>query len=132
MKPIVTLSLTALALGFVPATFAGQTGPTAPTDPAASMTTAAPQQSNTRLASLVPAGMSTEDACNGFKDMKDCSATLHAAQNLNIPFADLKGKVTGGESLSSAIHSLKPQADARTEVRKAEKQASEDVSGPQG
>jgi hypothetical protein len=122
MKRIVSLMLTTAALGFIPAAFAGQTGPGV----------AQTQAPNTRLAALVPAGMSAQDACNGFKDVTECSAALHAAQNLNIPFSDLKGKVTAGQSLTSAIHALKPAADARTEVRKAEKQAREDLASPQG
>ncbi|HYL01817.1 MAG TPA: hypothetical protein VEU54_00215 [Steroidobacteraceae bacterium] len=133
MKRIASLMLAATALASGSAAFAAQTGPAATPDPAAPAAMGAPAQpSGTRLAALVPPGMSTQEACNGFKDIRECSAALHAAQNLNIPFADLKGKVAAGESLSAAIHSLKPEADARTEVRKAEKQASEDLSAPQG
>lgn len=87
---------------------------------------------NTHLAALVPAGMSTEEACTGFKNVKDCAASLHASQNLNIPFGDLKAKVTGGEGLGAAIHALKPEANARAEVKRAEGQAQDDVHGPTG
>lgn len=52
---------------------------------------------------------------------------LHAAQNLNIPFPDLKSKLTGGQKLGAAIHDLKPDANARREARKAEEQARSDV-----
>jgi hypothetical protein len=91
-----------------------------------------PSSPSTHLAALVPAGMSTEEACTGFKSVKDCAASLHASQNLNIPFADLKSKVTGGQGLGAAIHALKPDANARAEVKKAEGQAQDDVHGPRG
>jgi hypothetical protein len=86
----------------------------------------------TQLAELVPQGMTTQEACTGFKSVKACATALHASQNLNIPFADLKGKVTGGQRLGAAIHSLKPDADARAEVKRAEGQAAGDVHGSRG
>ena len=52
---------------------------------------------------------------------------LHAAQNLNIPVADLKSHVTGGEQLEAAIHACKPDADAAAEASKAEQQARSDL-----
>jgi hypothetical protein len=84
------------------------------------------------LAALVPAGMSTEEACTGFKNVKDCAASLHASQNLNIPFGDLKAKVTSGQGLGDAIHQLKPDVNARAEVKRAEGQAEGDVRTPRG
>jgi hypothetical protein len=91
-----------------------------------------PASPATHLAALVPAGMTTDEACTGFKSVKACAASLHASQNLNIPFTDLKAKVTGGQALGAAIHELKPGANARAEVKKAEGQAQEDVHGPRG
>jgi hypothetical protein len=82
---------------------------------------------NTRVASLVPAGMSTKDACIGFQNMAQCSAALHAAQNLNLPFADLKSRMIGGMSLLATIHALRPKADARREALRAEQQANADI-----
>jgi hypothetical protein len=57
----------------------------------------------------------------------ECAVTLHVAQNLRIPFADLKAKVTGGQKLAAAIRELKPAADAKSEVRRAEDQAHADL-----
>ena len=88
--------------------------------------------SGTHLAELVPPGMTTQEACTGFKSVKECAAALHASQNLNIPFADLKGKVTGGQRLGAAIHTLKPEANARAEVKRAEGQAEGDLHGSRG
>jgi hypothetical protein len=96
-------------------------------DPAAADTRVPAASGNTRLAALVPAGLTPEDACRGFKDLSDCSAALHVAQNLNIPFADLKDRVTSGQSLHSAIHALKPKADSKREAQRAAEQAREDL-----
>ena len=95
--------------------------------PATAETHATAASGNTRLAALVPAGLTPEDACRGFKDLSECSAALHVAQNLNIPFADLKDRVTSGQSLGTAIHGLKPKADSRKEVQRAEEQARQDL-----
>ena len=99
------------------------------TDSSAAAESSSPR---TQLAELVPPGVTTQEACTGFKSVKDCAAALHASQNLNIPFADLKGKVTGGQRLGTAIHELKPEANARVEVKRAEGQAQGDVHGSRG
>ena len=142
MKARLCLLLAAAALGFAPLAFA-QTGPPPPemprvppgdahyapaAEPAASASTAAiGAAANTRVAALVPSGMSPAEACRGFRDLGECSAALHVAQNLNVPFADVKDKVTGGQSLGAAIHALKPKADAPREARRALEQALEDL-----
>ena len=87
---------------------------------------------NTRLAALVPAGMSAQEACDGFHSITECVATLHAAQNCGVAFKDLKTKVTGGEKLGAALHDLKPDADVQSEVSRAEEQARADLRSPQG
>jgi hypothetical protein len=87
---------------------------------------------DTRLAAITPPGMSTEEACTGFKSLVECAAAMHAAQNLSIPYGDLKSKLTGGRKLSAAIHDLKPDANAPGEARRAEDQARSDVRVPQG
>lgn len=90
-------------------------------------------QQSTRLAAIVPSGMSAEEACTGFKSVRECAAALHASQNLNIPFPDLKSRLTGGQRLGPAIHGLKPGVNAKEEARKAEEQARNDThGGPQG
>ena len=101
--------------------------PAPATDPAAADTKGTAASGNTRLAALVPAGLTPEDACRGFKDLSECSAALHVAQNLNIPFADLKDRVTSGQSLGTAIHSLKPKADSKREAQRAAEQARQDM-----
>jgi hypothetical protein len=84
------------------------------------------------LAAITPPGMSTEEACTGFKSLIECATAMHAAQNLGIPYGDLKSKLTAGRQLTAAIHDLKPAADAPAEARRAEDQARSDVRVPQG
>jgi hypothetical protein len=104
-----------------------QSGPmTSTTAPSAA------REQNTRLAAVVPSGMSTVEACDGFKGVKECATALHAARNLDIPFADLKSKVTAGERLTAALNELKPGVDAKSEVEKAERQAGMDLRPPEG
>ena len=66
-----------------------------------------------RLTSLLPPNTTLTSAATGFKNEGQFIATLHAAKNLDIPFADLKDRVTAGESLGTAIHELKPAMDAQ-------------------
>lgn len=70
-------------------------------------------------------------ACDGFKNLGQCVAAAHVAQNLSIPggFAVLKPKITGSGALSlgQAISDLAPKANSKAEVKKANKQASQDV-----
>ncbi len=142
MKRIAFPLLAAIAVSLAPLSYA-QSGPQAQMQPAprteptrapaadlpamAADTPANAASGNTRLAALVPAGLTPEDACRGFKDLSECSAALHVAQNLDIPFADLKDRVTSGQSLGTAIHALKPKADSRREAQRAEEQAREDL-----
>jgi hypothetical protein len=136
---LAALSLTALA-NAAPPSPVGATGQPAqaPADPSAqySPPPAPPSQtpgaamSNTRLAALVPQGMSSEEACRGFSSATDCALVLHVAQNLNISFADLKGQLASGQSLSAALSTMKPGVDPQAEIIKAEAQARSDMTGP--
>ncbi len=89
---------------------------------------------DTRLSSnlekLLPQGTTAQQACAGFKNLGQCVAAIHVSHNLDIPFADLKAKMTGtgSESLGKAIGDLKPAANAKAESKKAEKQANQDLS----
>jgi len=82
-----------------------------------------------RLTALLPPDTTLASAATGFKNEGQFIATLHAAKNLNIPFADLKDRVTAGESLGTAIHELKPAMDAQaagTAAGEADAQAKSD------
>jgi len=83
-----------------------------------------------KLQKLLPATITPQQACDGFKKLSDCVSALHAAQNLEIPLADLKGKIIADKShdaLEKAIHELKPNVDAKAERKKAQKQADRDM-----
>jgi len=66
---------------------------------------------------------------SGFKNFGQFMAAVHVSHNLGIPFADLETKMTGTKpiSLGKAIQELKPDADAKTEVKKATDEANEDA-----
>jgi hypothetical protein len=88
---------------------------------------------NTAIASKIKTltGQDAQTACNGFKNLGQCVAAAHVARNLDIPggFDALKAKVTGAGavSLGKAIESLAPNANGKSETKKANKQASEDM-----
>ena len=83
----------------------------------------------TNLEKMLPSGVTAQQACSGFGNVGSCVAAVHVAHNLDIPFADLKSKVTGSGALTlgKAIQALKPAADASAEARKAEGEARVDL-----
>lgn len=82
------------------------------------------------LDKLLPSGMTAQQACSGFKNLGQCVAAIHVAKNLNVPFDDLKAKMTGSnpEALGKAIQDLKPEANAKQEAKKGQKQAEQDLN----
>jgi hypothetical protein len=76
-------------------------------------------------------GEDAKTACGGFKNLGQCVAAAHVAKNLNIPggFDALKAQVTGTNavSLGKAVQALAPSANSKSEVKKANKQASADM-----
>lgn len=88
---------------------------------------------NTAIAGKIKTltGEDASTACGGFKNLGQCVAAAHVAKNLNIPggFDALKAKVTGtgAVSLGKAIQGFDANADAKSEVKKAKKQADDDM-----
>jgi len=88
---------------------------------------------NTAIAGKIKTltGEDAATACDGFKNLGQCVAAAHVAKNLNIAggFDALKAKVTGtgAMSLGKAIESFEPSANAKSEVKKANKQADDDM-----
>jgi hypothetical protein len=80
---------------------------------------------------MLPAELNPQQACGGFKTLEQCITAIHIAQNLKLPFADLKSKTTGKGSvgLQKAIEQMAASANAKEEAKKAKKQASEDMKG---
>ena len=50
---------------------------------------------STRIQPLIPTGMTLQAASAGFKNQGQFIAALHVSHNLNIPFDQLKAKLTG-------------------------------------
>ena len=85
-------------------------------------------QLSSRLQALLPPGMTLANAAAGFKNQGQFIAALHVSQNLGIPFADLKAKMTGSDhvSLGKAIQALRPDLSpdqAKTAAKTAETEA---------
>ena len=89
---------------------------------------------NTAVAGKIKSltGQDAQTACGGFKNIGQCVAAAHVAKNLDIPggFDALKAKLTGSGSVSlgKAIKELSPNADAKAEAKKANKQADDDLT----
>jgi hypothetical protein len=66
---------------------------------------------------------------SGFKNFGQFVAAVHVSQNLGIPFSDLQAKMTGPNavSLGKAIQELKPDTDAKSEAKRATKQANDEL-----
>ena len=85
---------------------------------------------SSKVQDLLPAGTNPQQAAEGFDDLGKFVAALHVSRNLNIPFDQLKGKVTSGDSLDKAVQSLNPKLsrqEIKTEVKKGKHQAKEDI-----
>ena len=81
-----------------------------------------------RVQAMLPSGTSMSSAAAGFRNEGQFLAALHTSQNLNIPFSELKAKMTGSDhmSLGEAIKSSKPNMsgdEANEEAKKSERQA---------
>jgi hypothetical protein len=84
-----------------------------------------------KLQDMLPADVSPQQACVGFKTLEQCVTAIHLAQNLKVPFADLKAKTTGRGSvgLQKAIEQMAANANSKDELKKAKKQAADDMKG---
>lgn len=92
-------------------------------------------QENTHLSAnlqrILPNGTTLSNAAAGFRTEGEFVSALHVSRNLNIPFADLKSRMTGenARSLGEALHELRPtrsRGEIREDVRRAEHQARAD------
>ena len=84
----------------------------------------------TKSGVTIPGG-SLQTACSGFKNLGQCVAALHVAKNLNLSFSDLQTKMAS-ESIGKAIQDLGgPNVNAKSEAKKANKQASQDLNAAQ-
>ena len=105
---------------------------------------------NTKLSDKIAAltGEPAQQACSGFKNLGQCVAAAHVSKNLGIGFACLKSDMTATAaptgsncpastkasgtgtktmSLGSAIQALSPNANSKTEAKKGQQQAGQDL-----
>lgn len=99
---------------------------------------------NLQAQGLLAANANATDACAPFRTLDGCLATLHASRNLGVDFNCLRADVTGvhtsvdvssckvadgekAQSLSNAIHQLKPDANAKQATKDAEQQGKDDL-----
>jgi hypothetical protein len=99
---------------------------------------------NLQAQGVLTANTDAKSACDNFKALDECVAALHASKNVGLDFNCLKSNLTGVQTsadmstckgsagdkamtLSKAIHAMKPDADAKTEAKNAEKQAKDDL-----
>ncbi len=85
-----------------------------------------------RAQALLPAGSNLQTAAAGFENARQFLLTEHVARDLNIPFAQLKTKVTGTNAVSpeDAISSLRPdlsRATIRSELKVARQETKTDL-----
>lgn len=93
---------------------------------------------------VLPAGVDVSTSCSTFRHLSDCVAALHASRNVGLDFNCIRADVTGvhtsadvsgckgpvGDkpiSLHEALKRLKPEIDAKSEAKSAEKQAEDDL-----
>ena len=80
------------------------------------------------LQPLLP-GLDVNAEAQGFRNLGAFVSAVHASRNLDIPFVTLKSKIVAdGASLGTAIQTLKPSANAKSEAARAEKQAKSDIA----
>ena len=86
---------------------------------------------SSKLKSMLPPDLTPQQACSGFKTVEQCVTTIHIAQNLKLPLADLKSKTTGkgATNLQKAIEQMATGVDPKEEMKKAKRQTSEDMKG---
>jgi len=77
-----------------------------------------------RLTERLPRSFDAVSASSGFRNLGEFVAAINAANNLQIPFVTLKSRMIDDRmSLGQAIRNLRPSANSRAEVRRAERQA---------
>jgi hypothetical protein len=81
-----------------------------------------------RVKKVLNPGVKLELAAADFSNAEQFITVAHAARNTQVPFMVLKHRVLDeGRSLADAIHELKPELNAQTEVTRARDAAREDL-----
>jgi hypothetical protein len=110
-------------------TTATTTAPSPPLNPIAAKITSHPQLAS-KVTTLLPKGVTLNQASQGFKNQGQFIAALHVSHNLGIPFATLRtAMVKDHLTLGQAIQKAKGAED-ETAVKTAEREADDDVKAP--
>jgi len=92
----------------------------------------ATSQAVKQLRPLLHETVRTDGMAQGFETPEDFAATVHAARNIRVPFAQLKHQIVDeGKSLPAAIHTVKPTANASLEADLARSEARADLAAIQ-
>jgi hypothetical protein len=112
-------------------TTSGATKTTPPMlNPIAAKISAKPQL-NTKVTAMLPKNMTLDRATEGFKNQGQFIAALHVSKNVGVSFKDLKNDMTKKNmSLGQSIQDLKKSAASKTEAKKGETEANEDLKSP--
>lgn len=88
---------------------------------------------SSKLQTLLPEGTDLQEAAAGFKNLGEFVSAVHVSRNLEIPFSEVKARMTGPDSLSlgKAIHELRPDVKAKAEAKRAKNQAKQDFAEAQ-
>ncbi len=93
---------------------------------------------------LIPNGTTLQQMCANFRNLGQCIAAIHVSHNRKVPFGCLDWDVTGVKpaapidttnctapsgamSLGKAIQTLDPNANAKAEAKKANKEADTEI-----
>lgn len=88
-----------------------------------------PKLSN-RLKTMLPAGENVQQAASGFKNLGLFVAAVNISHNLDLPFNQFKSKVTGGDNLGKAVHTMDStltHKEVKSQVKKAKHQAKKEI-----
>lgn len=81
-----------------------------------------------RAKNVLSPGARLDDAVAEFDNAEQFMTVAHAARNTKVPFMLLKdGLLNRGKSLSETIRELRPELDAKAEVKRARNEAREDL-----
>ncbi len=76
------------------------------------------------LRSRLPLGTDLYTAAGGFRRLELFVATVHASNNIEIPFSELKRRIVNdGMTLGQAIQDMRPKSRYWDEARRAEDEA---------
>jgi hypothetical protein len=80
------------------------------------------------LRGRLPAGTDVYTAAGGFRRLELFVATVHASNNIDIPFFELKRRIVNdGMTLGQAIQDIRPKSRYWDEARRAEDEAAASI-----